>query len=480
MPRGAEQVREQLRGYGLPDPDPDTDTWPRITTAAHPRAVGSYGRSLVECSLARGVSLRWWQRFVAYRALEHDDDGRLVWESVLLTTTRQVGKSWLLRELALWRLQVAPDLFDNPTELVMYVSDRIDGGREVWLPAAAWAEGRGWPVRRANGEQELTTPGGARWLVRSARSGGYGYTIPNPIVDEAWNVQPATIDDALAPTMIECDSPQMIVTSTAHPRATSTVPTMRRAALEQQHDPVRSLLLEWSADPARSSDDESGWREASPSWSSRRREFVAERWAKTRSEDSFRAQWLNIWPSLSRAQLVDDEAWLALTTVGLRPPPSMPLVVGVETSRDGRSYSAVAVWPDERGFAIASTTHGKWLPVAERAREWCAAPGSRLLASVGVRSRIDAQQWPCEVVPTGTRELRGAVAVLQSLAAEGRLTHDGSPVLARQVANALVTDTDYGPHVSTERSPGPVDAVKAMLWAVHSSATTQVAVGQIA
>jgi hypothetical protein len=67
--------------------------------------VGSYGSAFIRWSEERSrTRLYWWQRLVAIRALEHDEAGALCWEEVLVTVTRQVGKSHLLREIVLWRL----------------------------------------------------------------------------------------------------------------------------------------------------------------------------------------------------------------------------------------------------------------------------------------------------------------------------------------------------------------------------------------
>src|SRR4029077_19219670 len=78
--------------------------WARLMTVPHRRATGSLGAEFAAWSEAReGRGLRWWQRLVAARLLETDRDGRLVWETATLSTARQVGKSWLLRELCLWR-----------------------------------------------------------------------------------------------------------------------------------------------------------------------------------------------------------------------------------------------------------------------------------------------------------------------------------------------------------------------------------------
>src|SRR4029077_2261396 len=87
---------------------PGDACWPRLMTGPHPAAVGSYGLDLERVSLDRdGTVLRWWQRLALRRIFGHDAAGVLVWPEWILTAARQQGKSILIRELAMWRLQRA-------------------------------------------------------------------------------------------------------------------------------------------------------------------------------------------------------------------------------------------------------------------------------------------------------------------------------------------------------------------------------------
>jgi hypothetical protein len=81
---------------------PAEGSWPRLMTPPHPRAVASLGEEFVVFAAGRMQGqLRWWQRLAATRLLEVDDEGHLVWPAALVLTARQVGKSTLLRELAI-------------------------------------------------------------------------------------------------------------------------------------------------------------------------------------------------------------------------------------------------------------------------------------------------------------------------------------------------------------------------------------------
>ena len=121
------------------------DVPPRLMTSAHPTATGTYGPAFVrwvdgqpQLHPRKTQGLLWWQRLVAYRALEHDADGALVWRNVLLTVSRQSGKSWLLRSLIAWRIAHA-DLFGE-LQQVLHVAHKLDAAAHVWEPAAHWAQ----------------------------------------------------------------------------------------------------------------------------------------------------------------------------------------------------------------------------------------------------------------------------------------------------------------------------------------------------
>lgn len=454
------------------------DVWPRIMTDRHPEAFGSYGRIACEWIEGRaGRPLRWWQRLVVWRALEHRADGSLCWRWVLLSTTRQVGKSWLLREVILWRMTHPEVIGNGEPETIVYTANHLDTSREVWRPAMLWADREGWEVRRANGEQAITHPtNDSRWLVRASGTAGFGFTISMPVVDEAWSVDGGVVDDQLAPTMIEVLHPQFWMVSTAHPEATSLFPNLRQSAIGSMHAPTDTLLIEWSAAPGRRSEDEQGWAEASPVWNERRREFVATRLEKAASEASFRAQWLNEWPTHSRLGLADETAWADLSVPGLAVPATGSLWLALEQVSGGGG-TVVVCWKDTDGNLCLTAEHR--LPMIRaltRVTEQAAThPGSVLMLGASLDKMIDRAQFPGEVRLAGVRETRAATHLFQGLVAEGKIRHDGDTALAAQVTNAVVVTTDMGAVMSGTRSPVPTEAARASLWcawAAHTAAAT--------
>ena len=475
-PELAESLRSSY-GDGLWEPDEEA-TLPRLMTARHPEAVGSYGAEACEWIETRSKrSLRWWQALVVFRALEHREDGSLCWDNVLLSTTRQVGKSYLLREVILWRMTHTELLHRDEPETIVYTANHLDTSREVWRPAMMWATQQGWEVRKANGEQAITNPAvDARWLVRAVGTAGYGFTISMPVVDEAWSVAPTVVDDQLAPTMVEVVGSQMWLVSTAHPDATPLFPGLRRAATAQQAAPTDTLLLEWSARPGRESDDVEGWREASPFWNERRREFVLSRFEKATSDASFRCQWLNEWPQSSTLGLADETTWASLADPNLARPERGPLWLALEAVAGGGG-TAVVGWQDAEGNVCLTAEHRlpmlRALTIVTEAA--ASHSGSTLLLGASLDKMIDRGQFPGTVMLAGVRETRQATHLFQGLCAEGRIRHNGDSVLAAQVTNAVVAQTDQGVVMSGTRSPVPTDAARGSLWvtwAAHTAAAS--------
>jgi phage terminase large subunit-like protein len=291
------------------------------------------------------------------------------------------------------------------------------------------------------------------------------------VCDEAWAINPDTVDDGMAPALAEPESAQLWIVSTAHVAATRLVPVNRAALLVEvgTDNPRAGLLLEWSARPELRSDDPEAWREASPYWTPKREAFVRDRLDKSVDEQSFRTQWLNVWPAVSRRRLVDVEAWARCATSGPFVPHA-PLYGALEVARDGSGYGAALAYLDGDGVVrVWSRQSPRLLALTD----WLLAPlvevGGTLLVSVGLRGQLPLEGLPVTGIEVGMAELAGAVANTQALVAEGRLVHDGGTTLAKQVDGAAIVETDRGPHLSAARSTGSVEVVKAMLWTVQAS-----------
>jgi len=452
--------------------------------------VGSYGPDAeFWVQACWEIRLRWWQRLALYRLLEHDDSGQLVWADALVSTARQVGKSILLRALAGWRMH---DRRLGECPLVLHTGKDLPVCREIQRPVRTWARLMGgYTVREANGETEIGGPTGGRWLVR-ARQSVYGYSADAALVDEAWRVTPECVEDGLEPTLTEKPNGQLVLFSTAHRQATPLVLLRRAAMLAAWGEDTGSLLLEWSA-PAGCDDlgDQDGWRQASPHWSKARERLLTNRLARVRKgvsadpdEDdpveSFRAQYLNIWPARElvtthRDQpLVDPEQWTRLGDLGASPDEGAPLVVAVEDYYGlGAAAAAASVLADGRVLVWGSLHATR--PEAYAWASWVV--GNRSDCTLLVGATLDAatvRDWlpGVTVRPQTTVDTRTALPLLRSLVAMGRLAHSDEPALTGQVCAVRVVPSGTGgsgglqvPHRGLRS-----DLVRAAAWAVQAVA----------
>jgi hypothetical protein len=511
---------------------PAEATWPRLMTLPHPAAVGTYGREVeAQFRQRRGRDARWFQRLFWRRVLEHDAHGRLVWLIYLLSMARQLGKSWALQEKMLWRLEQTGRWGD---QLIVHTGKDVPIVQEVMLPVMSWADRKerqaeGWKVDWTNGKWALSRtiepdPIGcprcdgrgrllgddasedvdclrcagtgrvrpdvpastARWLSRSFRQ-VYGYSSTAPEVDEAWKVPPRAVNDGLFPTMVEQVSPQLGLTSTAHPEATGLFLDRRVTALGQLFEPVDLLLLEWSA-PTPSAgrgdgpdlDDERNWRMASPHWTPQRRHLVANALQSARDggsdpEDpdpigSFRCQWLDQWPHDAETREDPDERvatkdeWEACLDADASPDPTRLLVVAVEDDLGrGAAAAAAAVTTDGR-----VVTGGHRFETLREAVDWAedTAEGAEdvlLLVGASVLEDPELEDLELATEPAGSRETRAALPALRALARAGRLAHDGGGDVTASVLGARVP-----PNVTGDAMLVRADALlRCVAWTVH-------------
>jgi hypothetical protein len=490
--------RPELDGNGpnLPEPSPgwqgvewasdlvnlwesdDAFTWPRLLTEPNPDAVGTYGWRAVDWIHTRRAEdsrvpanqkrLRGFQVLRLVAGLQHDDAGHLLVGTRLESTPRQQGKSVGLSEETLWRIHAA-DLFGEE-QLVMHTAKDLAVAREVQRSARLWAADRGMTVRGTHGQEEIEHGDGSRWLIRG-RDSVYSYSAGFAIVDEAWGVDPSVVDDGMEPTLVERESGQLLLISTAHRRASSLFPERRRGAIRGLSLPGgRSALAEWSAPPDADVMDPAVWRIATAHWTPRRAAFLTDKVGRP----GWREQWLNVWPSA-----LDDapaDVWLSRSQMavgvqkGVNPPAGTVAQVAVEVSDTHRVWAVAASWVAADGRVVVTTDGGPGgvesaLVVA---RAWVERwPGGNLYAHLSITSRVPPG-FPAMVVNMKQSDASSATALLRDLVLEGRLRHTGGHLL-EQVEDVVVRTVDGRELVDQSKSRGPVPAVKAAAWSVWAT-----------
>jgi hypothetical protein len=439
-------------------------------TPPHPAAVGSYGAEAEAWLRAEvGVELRWWQRLATRRQLEYDAGGALVWQTILESTPRRSGKSVRLRGMALWRLDHAW-LFGEQ-QLALHTGKDLPICKEIHRRAWRWAESRGWSVRRQNGNEEIEAPDGSRWMVRG-RDSTYGYDVTLGLVDEAWGVLPDVVDEGLEPALLERSMPQLLLTSTAHRRATALMRRRFTAALAGMGDDLDTLLLWWGAEPGADLADEAGWRAASPHWTTQRRNMIAgklERALRGEADpdaddpdplEGFRCQYLNTWPDASPTRrrtaeaVVTQAEWDAL---GGFTPAGSPAAVGVE-AWFGAGIAVVAAWQLGTRVGLSCNVFSD----LSSAGAYALGLGAQMVLA-GKSIAGDPSLAGC--LPVGATS-RSSVAELRRLVDDGAVTHDGSPGLTEQVLDVRTVAATEGMRIVSQSR---LDAIKAAVWAAGAA-----------
>ncbi|HEV8167601.1 MAG TPA: hypothetical protein VGR74_24680, partial [Actinomycetota bacterium] len=430
-----------------------------------------------------GLELRWWQRLVVARMLEVDASGALCWEAAILTLARQLGKSLLLRELAVWRMHQG-DRFGEPQD-VLHTGKDLAVCKEVQRPARVWAKGHSsrFKVREVNGQEEIELlADGSRWMLR-AKEAVYGYSASLGAVDEGWKVRAASVEEGLTPTFAERSQPQLLLISTAHRAASSLMLGRRIAALDELETGLGDLLLEWSAPRSALLDDVAAWRAASPHWTPHRHRLIESRLQLARAGgelddpdepdplEAFRAQWLNQWPQRQLRPAGDVED---LLPAGVWEEATEP---GITSTGD--LYVAIE---DEAGLAAAVAVAAPLQDGRLEVDGWLCGDWDEALASVDALGRVRPirvlrvgasllDRVPQDTIPrpvaAGSRELRVALPLFRDLAVNGALVHDASTTeLDGAITLAQVKESATG---LVLQARGPSHLIRALVWAVQAA-----------
>jgi hypothetical protein len=392
---------------------------------------------------------------------------------VILTVSRQSGKSVLARGACGWRLGAA-DLFGEP-QRVLQVANLRETAREIWRPAAVALErSTGAKIRNANGQEAIELHDGSAWRLAAATvDSGVGSGISLAFVDEAWRIAETVVDDAIGPTQAERVCPQLWLVSTAGDGGSGLLRRDRDTALAQLRDPDSAdiLILEWSAAPEADPDDLDAWRAASPHWTERRRTFLAGRRAVI-SENAFRTQYLNQWVRGERAW-VGASQWRACVDEPFALPPGR-LTAAVSDAPGGQAFGYVLAGVEgERVYVTGSAFSSRramWaaLEAALEGRKATLLYPATFEAHVGIRiPGVTAQR-------VGTAEQRQGYGPTLAALVDGRLAHDGGEDLTAHVLTATpVTIPDMGTQLSTKHSPAAIHLARAMVWAVGHELRTE-------
>jgi hypothetical protein len=447
----------------------------------------SFGFDVVDFAEMIGRPLDPWQRWLVIHACELRG-GLPRFRQVLVLVARQNGKTELLVILTLYWLYV------DRAKLVLGTSTNLDYARESWDKAVTRAEDT--PalaveiahngIRRANGEQTLTTVWGGRYkIAASNRKGGRSLTIDNLVMDELREHHDWDAYNAAVPATNAVERAQVWMISNQGDEKSVVLNALRDQALEGT-DP-RLGLFEWSSPEGMAATDIDALAMANPNLG-RRISLDAIMGDAMRAQSAGGEQLATFLtevhcrrvPLLNPA--IDLEAWEACKSPGtldhLRDRIALCLDVSIDelhatlyaAAVDGERVRVDGVEEWEGQTAVREMCAELPAIVARvqpRALGWFPS-GPAAAAADSLEERPD---WP----PPGVtlEPIRSAPATCMGFAEQVRakaIAHNAEPLLDAHIKSAEKLYQGDGWRF-TRRGAGHVDAVYAAAGAVHLART---------
>jgi hypothetical protein len=252
-------------------------TTPRLYT--RPLATGPAGPCGCGCSLSPstslgfaferfvteivGVELLPYQRWLGIHMLETAPGGLFRFRRVLLLISRQNGKTFYVKLLALFMLYM------GHAQLVLGAAQSLDIAREAWAGAVDLAQEVDdlateiETIRYANGEQCLTLNSGARYRITAAtRGAGRGLSVDLLVLDELREHRDWAAWSALSKTTTARPNHLIVGVSNAGDDQSVVLNSLRATALTGTDEAMG--LFEYSAPDGCELDDMEATAQANP------------------------------------------------------------------------------------------------------------------------------------------------------------------------------------------------------------------------
>nr|QSL79792.1 MAG: terminase large subunit [Caudoviricetes sp.] len=413
------------------------------------------------------IDLMPWQRIALDGQLASKDNGDLVFRESLVSTARQQGKSVALRALAGWFLAAEATRRGRPVN-VLLVANKLERSIPLFRELAIFLEDRyEAQVRWANGTQQITMPDRSTFRVAAARDNVHGMTLDLILVDEIWDIAPSVVYDALRPSMIAVKNPLLSMWSTAGDQGSTLMLGLREQAISaiDSGKPGRLFFAEWSPPPGINPDDRRQWIFSNPALGTTVTWDALEAAAEGGDRASFLRAHLNLWVAATKS-------WLPAGTWEKLAIDTIPAggVLSVDNSVDDSRYVGVRAVAEGNQIKvklefIVNNLADCW----EQVSEIMAEPTVHLTVTPGLEALMPTElQRRSSIVGYG--ELLKYTQIVRSMILEGRLRHDGSNALAEHITRAVAVKTQNSIVLSSQKSPGPIELARCMVWAAAIAA----------
>ena len=412
-----------------------------------------------------GVQLMGWQKRAVDGMLMLDPDTNdLHFRESLVSTARQNGKSVLLQAVVGWMLTEGARLRGRPLA-VLSVANRLDRAEAIHTALAPILEAQfGAKVTNAVGRKAVKMDAGSTWEVRAATPNLHGGSYDLIVVDELFDIGSSCIDDALRPSMIARPHPLLACFSTAGDESSTVMIQMREMAIADIDAGIcgDTYFAEWSMPPGVNPADEEWWAWANPALGTT---VTIKALRAASKKESFMRAHLNLWVS-ARGAWLDPGQWADLQTDADMPSGG---VLAVDSSVDESRYVGVrsAVADGKAHVAvefIASSEDQMW----EEVRRVMADSQTQLALTPTLEIHCPPE-LARRMTIVGYGELLKFSALVRSMLIEGKVTQRGQRTLTEHVCRAVLTRTAQGTVLSSQKSPGPIELARCMVWAIALS-----------
>lgn len=414
------------------------------------------------------VELMDWQRIALDGQLEHDDQGDLIRRESLVSVARQNGKTVSLAALAGWWLTDFARLRGH-AQTVFLTAHKLDRAQAIFYELEPVLEKLGGVSKRSYGRSQVDMPDGSQLLVRAATpTNAHGGTNDLIIVDEIWSVAPTVVFDALRPSQIARRSPLLSMWSTAGDESSIAMLQLREQAINAIDADrfSRIYFAEWSPPPGVALGAHEWWAWANPALGTTITLDALRAAADTPDQSAFYRAHLNCWVAAA-------SSWLPLGVWDQRlSTTAMPTggIIAVDSSLDDSRYCGVravahhGVVHVEVAFVV-DTARAMWETLGtlstDRSVQFAITPGLHAVAPPELARRS---------VVVGMAEQYTYTPIVRSLILEDRLVHNGQTNLSEHVGRAVMTRSQNSLALSSQKSPGPIELARCMVWAAGLAA----------
>jgi len=350
---------------------------------------------------------------------------------------------------------------------VVITANKLDRASGIFRDLAPVLEGYGGKVFWSYGRERVEMPDGSTLKVAAAVPNFHGASLDLIVVDELWNVSPAVLFDALRPSMIARPNPLLSAWSTAGDESSTALLQLREQAINMIETGRAGKLYyaEWSPPPGIDWHDRRYWAWANPALGRTVTYDALEAAAETPDKNAFLRAHLNLWVAAAGAWLPVGR-WDKCQTSDPMPDGG---VLAVDASIDGGRYVGVLA-SSENGRTYVRTAF-----TVERETECWQQIEKHLenpKISLAITPTLDVHTPPAlerRRQTVGYGELTKFTSLVRNMILEGQLAHYGEVALAEHVARAVLVRTQGTVTLSSQKSPGPIELARCLVWAAALS-----------